>query len=103
MDEKAFNALADAELERIERAFEAAGLEVDVQPGGVLQVEFDNGTQMIVNRHAIAREIWVASKLGGFHFRAHEGQWLGTRDEEPLWTALERLCTAQAGRAIALA
>lgn len=102
MDEKAFNALAEAELVRIEAALDAAGLDVDVEPGGVLQVAFDDGSQMVINRHSAAREIWVAARQGGFHFRHDGGRWVGTREPEGLWDALSRLCTAQAGRAIAL-
>jgi CyaY protein len=102
MDETRFNALAEAELERIEQALDAAGLDVEVQPGGVLEVEFDDGSQMIINRHTAAREIWVAARLGGFHYRFAEGRWLNTRDGEELWTALERLASAQAGEPVAL-
>jgi len=102
MDEASFNALAEAELQKIEAAFEAADLDIEVQPGGVLQVEFDDGSQMIINRHSAAREIWVASRLGGFHYRHDGAQWIGTRDSEELWTALRRLASAQAGETVAL-
>jgi len=102
MDETHFNPLAEKELDLIERAFEAAGIDVEVQPGGVLQVEFDDGSQMIINRHSAAREIWVAAKLGGFHFRPEDGRWVGTRDGVELWAALSRLASAQAGEPIAL-
>ncbi len=103
MDETGFNAIAEAELSRIEQALDAAGLDVEVQPGGVLQVEFDDGSQMIINRHSAAREIWVAAKLGGFHFRpTDDQQWVNTRDGEELWTALDRLASAQAGEAVLL-
>ncbi|WP_417069062.1 iron donor protein CyaY [Niveibacterium terrae] len=102
MDETEFNALAEAELGRIEAAFEAADLDIDQQPGGVLQVEFDDGSQMIINRHSAAREIWVAARLGGFHFRYDAGRWIATRDGAELWQSLETLATAQAGRAVRL-
>ncbi|MCL2657016.1 MAG: iron donor protein CyaY [Betaproteobacteria bacterium] len=102
MDEASFNALAETELERIEQALEAAGLDVEVQPGGVLQIEFNDGSQMVINRHAAAREIWVASKSGGFHYRPVAGRWVGTRDGEELWSALARLASAQAGRELDL-
>ena len=103
MDETLFNSLAERELARIEDAFEVAGIDVEVQPGGVLQVEFDDGSQMIINRHTAAREIWVAAKLGGFHFRHDAGRWIGTRDGVELWPALERLASAQSGAAVKLA
>ena len=102
MDETEFNALAEAELGRIEAAFEAAELDIDQQPGGVLQVEFDDGSQMIINRHSAAREIWVAARLGGFHFSFEAGGWRASRDGAELWPTLTRLATAQAGHAIEL-
>lgn len=108
MDEAAFNALAERELDRIENAFEAllesgeVDIDVELQPGGVLELEFDDGSRMVINRHSAAREIWVAAKSGGFHFRpdAH-GQWTDTRSGEELWAALRRLAGAQAGTSLA--
>ena len=76
MDEAGFNALADAELERLEGLLDACGADFDyeVKPGGVLELEFDNGSKIIVNRHTAAREIWLAAKSGGFHFRPADGR-----------------------------
>lgn len=102
MDETEFNALAEAELGLIEAAFEAADLDIDQQPGGVLQVEFDDGSQMIINRHSAAREIWVAARQGGFHFHLKEAGWIAARDGSELWQRLETLASAQAGRAVRL-
>lgn len=104
MEESAFNALAEAELARIETALEACGADLDIEPkpGGVLEIEFDNGSKMIINRHTAAREIWVAAKSGGFHFRPAEGAWLNTRDGADLWDMLSTLASAQAGEALRL-
>jgi len=104
MEESAFNALAEAELARIETAFEHCGVDLDVEPkpGSVLEIEFDNGSKMIINRHTAAREIWVAAKSGGFHFRPVEGAWLNTRDRSDLWVMLSALASEQAGEAVAL-
>jgi CyaY protein len=102
MDEKEFNRLADAMLKRIEDALDAQALDLEVKPGGVIEVEFDDGSKIIINRHTAAREIWVAARLGGFHFRHDNGRWLGTRDGTELMEALGRLVSGQAGRSIAL-
>lgn len=104
MEESAFNALAEAELARIESAFEACGVDIDIEPkpGGILELEFDNGTKMIINRHTAAREIWVAAKSGGFHFRPQDGRWLNTRDGADLWAMLAALASAQAGQSVVL-
>jgi len=99
MEESAFNALAEAELARIETALEncAADLDIEPKPGGVLEIEFENGTKMIINRHTAAREIWVAAKSGGFHFRPEGGRWLATRDGAELYAMLSDLVRQQSG------
>lgn len=102
MDESAFNALAEAELARIETALEACGVDIDIEPkpGGVLEIEFDNGSKMIINRHTAAREIWVAARSGGFHFRPEAGQWLNTRDGTELYAMLSTLVGEQGGATV---
>ena len=104
MEESAFNALAEAELARIESALEDCGAEIDVEPkpGGILELEFDNGSKMIINRHTAAREIWVAAKSGGFHFRPQEGRWLDTRGGGDLWDMIATLASQQAGVPVSL-
>lgn len=100
MDEAAFNDLAEAELARIEARLEACGVDLDLEmkPGGVLEVEFDNGTKLIINRHSAAREIWVAAKSGGFHFRPQAGAWIAGRDGSELYATLARVVAEQSGR-----
>ena len=105
MEESAFNTLAEAELARIESAFEECGVDIDIEPkpGGILELEFDNGTKMIINRHTAAREIWVAAKSGGFHFRLQDGNWVNTRGGGgDLWGMLASLAGEQAGEAVSL-
>ena len=104
MEESAFNALAEAELARIESALEDCGVDIDIEPkpGGILELEFDNGSKMIINRHTAAREIWVAAKSGGFHFRPLDGNWVNTRGGDDLWEMLAALASAQAGAAVRL-
>ena len=104
MTDSEFEALTDAALERIEQAIEASGVDADLQSkaGGVLEVEFDNGSKMVINRHGAAREIWVAAKPGGFHFRWDGSAWRDTRDGGELFAALSRLVSAQSGQGVVL-
>jgi len=104
MNDAEFATLSGAALDRIEQQLEASGadLDFDLAAGGVLEIEFADGSKIIVNRHAVAQEIWVAAKSGGFHFR-HDGEgWRDTRDGEELMVKLSRLATAQAGEAVQL-
>lgn len=104
MNDSEFEALAGDALQRIERALEASGVDADLElkEGGVLEVEFADGTKMIVNRHGAAREIWVAARAGGFHFRWDGAKWRDSRDGSELFAALSRLVSAQSGQAVVL-
>ena len=104
MEESEFNALAEKTLAAIEAGLENSGADVDFElgAGGVLEVEFADGSKMIINLHGAAREIWVAARSGGFHFRPDNGNWIDTRDGSELFAKLERLLAEQAGEPVPL-
>jgi CyaY protein len=108
MEEREFMAAADAELTRIETLLEVASesdvadFDFETKPGGVIEIELGNGSKIILNRHLAAREIWLAAKSGGYHFRPEGGRWLGTRDGEELLAAVSRTLSEQAGVRISL-
>lgn len=98
MTESEFNKLADETLARIERALDEADADIDYEMnGGVLELTFENGSKIIVNRQTAAREIWVAAKSGGYHFVWKEGAWRDTRDGGELFAALGGYASEQAG------
>ena len=104
MNDKKFNELADAMIDRIEAALEASAADIDFElaAGGVLEIEFADGGKIIVNRHGVAREIWVAARAGGFHFRWAGAAWRDTRDGAELLEKLSALASQQAGEPVAL-
>src|SRR3954470_1953633 len=104
MEETEFTALAEQTLERIEASLEESGVDADVQlkPGGVIEIEYADGSKMIINRHAAAREIWVAARSGGFHFRWDGNAWRDTREGTELFAALSKLVSAQSGQPVRL-
>ena len=104
MDEHEFEQRADEALERIEAALEATGVDADVErkDGGVLEIEFADGSKMVINRHGAAREIWVAARTGGFHFRWDGSAWRDTRDGTELFAALSKIVSTQGGQAVLL-
>ena len=105
MDERQFEALAGEALRAIERALDQSGVDADfeLKEGGVLELEFGNGSKIIVNRHRAAREIWVAARSGGFHYRWDGAAWRDTRDGAELFAALSKLVSAQSGTGVILA
>jgi CyaY protein len=104
MTESEFEALAGAALAALESAFEASAPDADVQTkgAGVLEIEFDDGSKMVINRHGAAREIWVAARAGGFHFRHDGTAWRDTRDGTELFAAVSRLASQQGGSPVVL-
>src|SRR3954464_1001770 len=105
MDETEFVALAEQALERIEACLEESGVDADVElkPGGVIEIEYADKSRMVINRHAAAREIWVAARAGGFHFRWDGTAWRDTREGTELFAALSKLVSAQSGQNVRLA
>lgn len=109
MGESEFLAQAEATLDAIEAALDQLNDDdmVDVEcsrSGNVLEIEFiDNGSKVIVNSQAAMRELWVAARSGGFHYRQNDGKWLNTRDGSELFAALSEIVTAQGGSPVVLA
>ena len=105
--ETEFIAAADATLAKIGLALDAAletgdaDLDWNVNDG-ILEIECADGSKVIVNRHVPNRELWVAARAGGFHFRADGGRWRDTRSGDDLAIVLARLLRAQAGLALTL-
>lgn len=104
MEDSAFTRLADEALQRIAQAFDTADIDADssFKGEGVLEVEFEQGGKLIINRHAAAKELWVAARSGGFHFHYENGRWLGTRDGRELFDLLSQLAAEQTGQAVDL-
>lgn len=112
LEEREFLVLADAELARIEAALESlqesedTDWDYEIKPGGIIELDFADGSKIIVNRHAAAQEIWVAAKSGGFHFKPPAepgGHWQDTKSGESLPGLLSRCIAAQSGSTVKLA
>ncbi len=117
MQESEFHKRVDAILAVVEAAMDHTESDIDAElNGGILTLTFENGSKIIVNRQTPNREIWVAAKSGGFHFRyeknTDEGNektylprqiltpWHNTRTGESLADLLARVVSEQAGEVI---
>ena len=105
MDESEFIRLTEQTLQELDRRIEASGIDADCEfkGTGVLEVEFGDGSKIIVNGQAAVREIWVAAKSGGYHFRNDGRHWVNTRDGSELFAALSAFVSQQSGEAVNLA
>ena len=91
---------AAAVLGRIEQGILDANVDADADfvSDGVLEIEFDDGAKMIVNRHDVSREIWVAGRTGAFHFRWDGSGWVDTRSGESIWRVVSTLASQMANQ-----
>ena len=103
MTETEFNQHVDATLTKIEAAIESSGADVEFEiNSGILELEFENGSKIIINRQTPARELWVAARSGGFHYRWQDEAWRNTRDGTELFGSLQRMVSEQAGAKVDL-
>jgi len=99
MNENEFNEQADAVFARIEQALDNCEEDIDYDSNGsVLEMEFGDGSQVVVNRHVPNREIWLAAKSGGFHYSFQDGQWFSQRDGSELFDKLGELVRLGTGK-----
>ena len=106
MNETEFQGIADRTLGDIQDAVEGSGAGIDYEEvGGVLTLEFDNGSKIIFSKQAAMSQLWMAARAGGFHFDydADSKQWIcDSGDHEELYAMLSRLASAQAGEDISI-
>ncbi|MEM5315841.1 iron donor protein CyaY [Paraburkholderia sp. JHI869] len=92
---------AEAVLAAVERAVDEAEADIELErSGNVLTLEFENRTKIIVNLQPPMKEIWIAAKAGGFHYRFIDGEWRDTRTGTEFFSALTAYATEQAGEAV---
>ncbi len=105
MTESEYNQLVENTFKRIESALDAvdnADIDYELSGGGILELEFENGSKIIINRQGAVQEVWVAAKSGGFHFKWKDNAWHNTRDGSELFAELSRLISEQAGQSVTL-
>jgi CyaY protein len=103
MGDESFSKRAAETLDRleadIERSGEEAGIDLELsRQDNVIEVEFEDGSKVVINSHQAAGEIWVAARAGGYHFKpAPEGRWIDGRSGRELRSLLAEQLSAQAG------
>ena len=66
--------------------------------GGLLELEFPNGSKIVVNKQPPLHEIWLAARNGGFHFKFVDGAWRDTRDGREFFARLSEEASVQAAK-----
>lgn len=97
MTESEFLDLSDQVFAQIEAALDASELDVDsLLSGNVLEIEFNDRSKIIVNRHAANQELWIAARSGGYHYRLVDGVWQSTREAGEFFADLSTAISAHA-------
>jgi len=103
VNEGEFNQKVDDTLSAIEDALDVCAAELDWDfVGGILTIECNNGSQVIINRQAPARQIWVAARAGGFHFDYHADENCWKQDNLELFALLNKSLSEQSGETVEL-
>ncbi|MGR5221076.1 iron donor protein CyaY [Vibrio parahaemolyticus] len=101
MNDTEFHQLVDEQLQNIEEAIDDSGADIDYEvSGNVMTLEFEDRSQIIINRQEPMHEIWLASKSGGFHFKLIDGVWSCSKTQVELMTMVKAECEKHAGEAI---
>lgn len=80
--------------QKIEEELENQGADVDCETqGSVFTITFDNRTQIVINKQEPLLELWIAGKLGGFHFAFKNGDWV-SNDGQRFWDCFVEACAA---------
>jgi len=80
MNDSEFQQLADKLYQKIEDCIEASGADVDYdQNGGLLTLEFENRSKLIINRQQPLHQIWLATRENGHHYNYDAGKWIDDR------------------------
>jgi CyaY protein len=87
MTDTEFHQLVDAMFSQIETAIEYAideqDADVDIDASGnVLQLEFQDRSQIVINKQEPLHEIWIATRFGGYHFAFKENRWFDERNQQ---------------------
>jgi len=90
-------------LDRLEACEALEDADMDIVDG-VLTLELEDGSQIIINRQEPLQQIWVASPLGPAHFAWSEadGEWRDDRTGKPLIATLEEALSGKLGMPVRL-
>ncbi len=108
MTESEYHQQADAILLAIEEAVDAIAAsgqsDIEVENnGGVIELHFEDGSKMVINKQEPLLQIWVATRYNGHHFEKQGDQWVDKRGGGELKQFLDGAISRQAGTELSLA
>jgi len=108
LSDQAYRLAADQTLAYIEKTtdrwLEEDTVDIDcARSGGMLTLTLPDRSQIIVNTQPPLKELWIAARSGGYHFRWEGGQtWLDTKSGAPFMQVLQDCLKQQTGQVLSL-
>ncbi len=106
MNESEFREVAEKTIEDIQDAIDNCDADIDYDEiGGVLTLEFEDGSKIIFSKQGAMNQLWMAAKSGGFHFDfdSDTEKWIcDSGDNEEMYAMLSRLATEQANEDVVI-
>ncbi len=101
MNDTEFHQLVDIQFNRLEELIDNSGADIDYEAiGNVMTLEFENRSQIVINRQEPMHEIWLASKSGGYHFQLQNEQWICSKTGKEFLQLVKEECEKQSDEEI---
>jgi CyaY protein len=101
MNDSQYHQLADQQMRAIEHAIDESGADIDYETqGGILTLEFENRSKIIINKQAPLHQLWLATKFGGYHYNYLDGQWIDDRSGDEFCAVLSAAILQQSGEEV---
>lgn len=101
MNDTEFHQIVDVQMQTIEEMIDDSEADIDYETSGnVMTLEFEDRSQIIINRQEPMKEVWLASKSGGFHFSYQNEQWICSKTGMELITMVKQECEKHADEEI---
>lgn len=101
MNDTEFHQLVDIQFDTLEKLIDESGADIDYEViGNVMNLEFDNRSQIVINRQEPMHEIWLASKTGGYHFQFKDEKWICSKTEKEFLQLVKEECEKQSDEEI---
>lgn len=103
MNTTEFHTKIDELLLQLEETLDEVEPDIDYENhSGILTLDFENGTKIIINRQEPVHQLWLATRKNGYHFDYVDGDWRDDRTGELFMEILEAACSEQAGMPVKL-
>ncbi|ANZ22763.1 iron donor protein CyaY [Buchnera aphidicola (Diuraphis noxia)] len=66
----------------------------------VMTITFSNKSLIIINKQESLKQIWLATKINGYHFNYKENKWICNRTKKNFWEIFENAFSIQSNKKI---